>query len=81
MGWVIENLASENEQVLGLIISGYPPDENIRLALLNTQKIDYQIYSLNSKNNQIKFMDTQIAFFALKFDKLPLEKQKELLKK
>jgi len=37
MGWVRENLASEGEQVLGRIISGYPPDENIRLALLNSK--------------------------------------------
>jgi len=82
MGWVIEKLASENEQVLGLIISGYPPDENIRLALLNTQKVDYQIYiKLNSKNDQIMILKPEDAFDFVKFEKRPLEEQIELIKK
>jgi hypothetical protein len=57
----------------------YPPDNNIRLALLNTQKIDYQIYLLNSENYKIKFLNAQEAFSFLKFEKLPPEKQERLL--
>jgi hypothetical protein len=79
MGWVKENLAFRNEEVFGLIISGYPPDENIRLALLNNINIDQQIYCL--ENDQIRFIDIETAFAFLKFDKFPIEKQKELLKK
>jgi hypothetical protein len=79
MGWVKENLAFKDEEVFGLIISGYPPDENIRLSLLNNKNIDQQIYCL--ENDQIRFIDTETAFTCLKFDKLPIEKQQELLRK
>jgi len=79
MGWVKEHLAFKNEEVFGLIISGYPPDENIRLALLNNKNIDQQIYCL--ENNQIKFIDAETAFDCLKFEKRPFEEQIKLMKK
>jgi len=62
MGWVKENLSFKNEEVFVLIISGYPPDENIRLALLNNKKIDQQIYCL--ENDQIRFIDKETALLA-----------------
>jgi len=79
MGWVKENLALKSDEVIGLIISGYPPGENIRLALLNNKNIDQQIYCL--ENDQIRFMDTETAFDFFNFEKYPIEKQIELLKK
>ena len=79
MGGVKENLACKNEEVFGCIISGYPPDEKIRLALLTNKNIEQQIYCL--ENDQIKFMDKQTVLSLLEFDKLPPEKQLEIIKK
>lgn len=80
MGWVKENLACDNEEILGRIISGYPPDENIRLALKINKNIDQQIYFLEC--DQVKFIDAQTAFDIVKFEKkYPLEEQIELMKK
>ena len=79
MGWVKENLVTEGGQVLGLIISGYPPDENTRLSLQNIDNIDQQIYYL--ENDKINFIDTHTAFEALKLDKLPFKKLLELIRK
>jgi len=46
MGWIKENRAGKNEKVKGVIISGYPPDENIRYALMHTPDVDQKIYSI-----------------------------------
>ncbi|MBC8181909.1 DUF91 domain-containing protein [candidate division KSB1 bacterium] len=75
IGWVKENLARNNEEVFGCIVTGYPPDENLRLALLNTKNVEQQIYFLD--DDQIKFVNEQDAFSFLKLDKLPPEKQKD----
>ena len=78
---VIVMVIEKNVKTLIFCFIAYPPDENIRLALLNTQKIDYKIYLLNWENKKVEFLDAQDAFSFLKFEKLPLEEQKRQLKK
>ena len=77
MGWVIENKADKNEEVLGWIISGYPPDKNIRLALLSTPRIEEKIYYL--EKDKVKIIDSDIAYKVLEFDEMPYREIKELL--
>jgi len=77
MGWVKENIAAKNEEVLGRIISGYPPGNNIKSALLVTKNIDLLIYYL--ENDQIEFIEPDAASLLDEFEKLPIEKQRKLL--
>ena len=69
MGWVIENKADKNEEVFGLIISAYPPDKNIRLALLPTRRIEEKIYYL--EKDEVKTIDSDTAYKFLEFDEKP----------
>ena len=76
MGWVVENKADKNEEVFGLIISAYPPDKNIRLALLNTSRIEEKIYYL--EKDEVKTIDSDIAYKALEFDEMPYREREKL---
>jgi hypothetical protein len=76
MGWVMENKADKNEEVFGLIISAYPPDKNIRLALLPTPRIEEKIYYL--EKDEVKTIDSGIAYKALEIDEMPHREREKL---
>lgn len=80
MGWVKVNRANKHEDVKGLIISGFPPDRNITLALTVTSNIDQKLYYL-SENNEVKFMEDQTAENLLALDRLSTEQLLEFIKK
>jgi hypothetical protein len=60
MGWIRENLAQKEDEVNGLIISGYPPDKFIRYAILGAQNIDYRIYYV--KNGKLGMVTGEEAY-------------------
>jgi len=60
IGWVKENLAKNDEQVKGIIISGYPPNKRLGLAISATSDIKHKIYYLNA-NGRLEFLDTETA--------------------
>ncbi len=65
MGWIKEKHAGSDEKVSGMIISGFPPDKNIRYALSTTPDIDYKIYyrfSYLGTYFETKFMCMEDAF-------------------
>ena len=65
MGWIKEKHAGSDEKVLGMIISGYPPDKNVRYAMSMTLNIDYKIYyrlSYLGTYLETKFMSMEDAF-------------------
>ena len=76
MGWVMENKADKNEEVFGLIISAYPPDKNIRLALFPTRRIEEKIYYL--EKDEVKTIDSDIAYKALEIDEMPHREREKL---
>ncbi len=65
MGWLKEKYVRNDEKVLGMILSGFPPDKNIRYAMLMTPNIDYKIYyRLRYRGTYLetKFMSMEDAF-------------------
>ena len=82
MGWVFEKKACENEKVFGLIISGYPLDNNIRLALLNTPRIEEKMYYLEKDEDDakiVKIIDSDDVYIVLEFYEKSDEERKKLL--
>jgi hypothetical protein len=61
MGWVTENLATEDEKIEGIIISGYPPDIRMKYALNAISDITQLIYYLDGNGN-LNFKDTEHAY-------------------
>lgn len=61
MGWVKKNLATEDEKVEGIIISGYPPDIRMKWALNAISDITQLIYYLDGKDN-LNFKNTEEAY-------------------
>ncbi|MBW1796524.1 MAG: DUF1016 family protein [Deltaproteobacteria bacterium] len=78
MGWVKENLAEKDEKIEGIIISGFPPDKNVKYALSINPDIEQKIYYL--KNGAMKFIKEQFLEGLLDIMKLPLGQQMERLK-
>ena len=58
MGWFIENRANKNEEVEGLIISGFPEDSLLRYALASTFNIKQKMYYLG-ENGEPNFVDPE----------------------
>ena len=77
MGWVKENRANEDEEVEGVIISGPPPDDNIRLALLFAPAVQYRVYYLEGEKD-VRFLEKDDLDLLLEFQKLSLKEQKQL---
>ena len=44
IGWVKENLADKDEKVVGIIISGFPPDIRMKFAIFDNPDIEHKIY-------------------------------------
>lgn len=80
MGWVIENKADKkNEEVFGWIISGYPLDKNIRLALLATPRIEEKMYYLEKDKDEVKIIGSDDVYNCLEFYEKPDGERKKLL--
>lgn len=61
IGWVKENLANRDEKVVGIIISGYPPNKRLKLAISATTGIKHKVYYLDG-NDRLNFLDTERAY-------------------
>jgi len=77
MGWLKENRAGKEDKVYGVIVHSYPPDKHLRYALLVTPNVSQKIYYCYK--GETKFMESAEAYRLLKFEKLPIDKQKRLL--
>jgi hypothetical protein len=42
-----KNLADKDEKVVGIIISGYPPDKRMKFEIPETAGIEHKIYCLS----------------------------------
>ena len=80
MGWIKKNHAGNDEEVEGLIISGFPPDDWIRYALLVTPNVKQRIYYC-SDNAVAKFIDENLVDTLLKFTKRTIDEQKIIWKR
>ena len=69
MGWIKKNLAGDNGQVKGLIISAYPPDEKLKFALSMAVNIEHKFYCL--KNGKVEFYPADFVYHYSEINKHP----------
>ena len=78
IGWVKENLTKNGEEVLGLIISGFPPDSNFRYALSSIQKIKLKVYYV--ENEKVIFIEDKTLESLLYIKSLSPAELEEILR-